>query len=224
MLDGDGQHNPAEIPSLLAPIEAGEADLVIGSRFIGIESQIPKWRVFGQHALTLVTNAASGIKSTDSQSGFRAFASDILPHLDFYAEGFSMESEMQFIVREHNLRLVEMPISVVYEEAPKRNPIAHGLQVLNGVLGLIGRSRPFLFFGLPGFVVLMAGLLMGVQVVHIFQQTSQLPTGYALICVLLSILGGIGLATGVILHSMRAWLTEWVRPISNWHNRKGAVL
>lgn len=224
MIDGDGQHDASQIPTLLAPIEKGEADMVIGSRFIGIKSRIPKWRVFGQHALTLATNMASGIKSTDSQSGFRAFAPDVLPYLDFSAEGFSVESEMQFIVREHHLRLLEVPISVVYEEPPKRHPIAHGLQVLNGILRLIGRSRPFLFFGLPGFVVLMGGMLLGVQVVHIFQQTSQLPTGYALVCILLSILGGIGLATGVILHSMRAWLTDWVRPIANWHNQEGAVL
>ena len=213
MIDGDGQHDPSQIPALLAPIEEGEADIVIGSRFIGIKSRIPKWRVFGQHALTLATNVASGIQSTDSQSGFRAFAPDVLPYLNFSAKGFSLESEMQFIIREHDLRLVEVPISVVYEEPPKRNPIRHGLQVLNGVLRLIGQSRPLLFFGLPSVLLLFVGLLMGVWVVDLYQSTTTLAMGYALLCVLLSIMGCIGFATAIILHTIRAWLMEWLRRV-----------
>src|SRR5690349_3793468 len=50
-IDGDGQHNCAEIPQLTAPILEGRADLVVGSRFLGKRSDIPRWRVFGQHAL-----------------------------------------------------------------------------------------------------------------------------------------------------------------------------
>lgn len=167
MIDGDGQHDASQILALLAPIEAGEADIVIGSRFMGIKSRIPKWRIFGQHALTLATNVASGVHSSDSQSGFRAFAPHVLPYLDFSAHGFSLESEMQFIIREHKWRLAEVPISVVYEEPSKRNPIAHGLQVLNGVLQLIGRSRPLFFFGVPGFLLLLSGVLLGAWVVDI---------------------------------------------------------
>ena len=222
MIDGDGQHNPSQIPSLLAPIEANKADMVIGSRFVGIESYIPKWRIVGQHALTIATNVASGTQTTDSQSGFRAFASHVLPQLDFRAKGFSVESEMQFMAREHQWRVAEVPISVVYEEPPKRNPIAHGLQVLNGVLRLVGQSRPLLFFGLPGLTCLLSGLGMGAWVVRIFQNTKQLATGYALICVLSSIIGGIGLATGVILHSIRALLGEWLRPISKLQTKESA--
>lgn len=213
MIDGDGQHNPSQIPNLLAPIEADKADMVIGSRFVGIKSEIPRWRMVGQHALTAATNAAAGVRSTDSQSGFRAFAARVLPLLDFKAKGFSVESEMQFIAREYNLRVAEVAISVVYEEPSKRNPVTHGLEVLNGVLRLVGQSRPLLFFGLPGLTFLLSGLGMGVWVVRIFQKTKVLATGYALICVLSSIIGGIGLATGLILHSIRALLRQWIQPI-----------
>jgi glycosyltransferase involved in cell wall biosynthesis len=220
MIDGDGQHNPSQIPNLLAPIEADEADMVIGSRFVGIESEIPKWRIVGQHALTVATNLASGVHSTDSQSGFRAFATHVLPLLDFRAKGFSVESEMQFIAREHKLRVAEVPISVVYEEPSKRNPVAHALQVLNGVLRLVGQSRPLLFFGMPGLTFLLSGLGIGVWVVSIFQKRKELATGYALICVLCSIIGGIGLATGLILHSIRSLLGEWLRPISKLQKKE----
>jgi glycosyltransferase involved in cell wall biosynthesis len=210
MLDGDGQHHPHQIPTVLAPIEREEADIVIGSRFLDIKSEIPRWRIWGQHALTLATNVASGVKATDSQSGYRAFAPDILELLRFNSEGgFSVESEMQFLVQEYNLRLVEVPISVVYAEPPKRNPVFHALQVLNRILRLVGQNRPFLSFGVPGFLALLFGILLGVQVIAIYQASLTLAVGYALLSVLLLVLGAIGIATGTILHSVRGLLIEW---------------
>lgn len=222
ILDADGQHNPHQIPAVLAPIEQNEADIVIGSRFLDIKSDIPRWRRFGQHALTMVTNVASGVNSTDSQSGFRALAPDIISLLHFdTAGGFSVESEMQFLVQEHYLRLVEVPISVVYAEPPKRNPVFHALQVLNRILRLVGQNRPFLSFGLPGFLTLIAGILLGIQVITIYQASLTVAIGYALISVLLSILGSIGIATGTILHSVRGLLLEWGQRHTTSLSRRG---
>ena len=214
VIDGDGQHDPKQIPSLLAPIEAEQADMVIGSRFIGIKSQIPKWRIVGQHALTFATNVTSGVHTTDSQSGFRAFAPSALPFLQFQAQGFSLESEMQFIANENGLRVAEVPISVVYEEPAKRNPVSHGLQVLNGVLRLVGQMRPLLFFGLSGLMIVLIGFMVGGLVILTYQQSLNLAIGYALICVLLCVVGAICMATGVILHSIRALLIDWLQRAS----------
>ncbi|MEM6431078.1 MAG: glycosyltransferase family 2 protein, partial [Deinococcota bacterium] len=71
-LDGDAQHEPSEIPEVVQPILAKQADVVIGSRFLAKKSKIPAWRQVGQHTLTQVTNVASGVRTTDSQSGYRA--------------------------------------------------------------------------------------------------------------------------------------------------------
>ena len=74
LLDGDGQHNPDEIPLLIEPILKGEADIVNGSRFLAkAEHNVPKYRRIGQEFLTFLTNSASRQKLTDSQNGFRAF-------------------------------------------------------------------------------------------------------------------------------------------------------
>ena len=224
MIDGDGQHDPHQIPNMLAPIESAQADMVIGSRFVGIKSEIPRWRVVGQHALTIATNVASGVYTSDSQSGFRAFSAETLPYLDFYAEGFSIESEMQFIVAEQGLRLAEVPISVVYEEPPKRNPIRHGLQVLNGVLRLVGQMRPLLFFGVPGLSVFSIGLFVGMWVLQIGHTSSQLAMGYALFSVLLCIIGVMSLATGFILHSMRALVVDWLQRGANIKNKEMSLV
>ena len=67
MLDGDGQHHPEEIPHLIAPILKGEADLVIGSRFLKSGNQIPFYRVVGQKTLDRFTKMASSCPVTDSQ-------------------------------------------------------------------------------------------------------------------------------------------------------------
>ena len=74
MLDGDGQHHPDEIHRLLAPIRRGEADLVIGSRYLAEEKQIPRIRIWGHQLFTWATNWLSGVVVTDSQSGFRALS------------------------------------------------------------------------------------------------------------------------------------------------------
>ncbi|HOT03576.1 MAG TPA: glycosyltransferase family 2 protein, partial [Methanolinea sp.] len=94
MLDADGQHNPDEIPELLKPVLSGDADLVVGSRYLNGASKIPKHRILGQKTLNLVTNVGSGGSSTDTQSGFRVLGRRALANLDFYSEGYNIESDM----------------------------------------------------------------------------------------------------------------------------------
>jgi len=208
ILDGDSQHSCSDIPAMTAPIFAGEADIVIGSRFLQVKSRIPRWRIFGQHALTAVTNLSSGFNVTDSQSGFRSFSRQALNALDFESEGFSVESEMQFLAREKQLRLVEVPIHALYEEPAKRNPVRHGIDVLNGILKFTGQYRPLMFFSVPGVTLLLVGVAWGVVVVNRFVVYGQLAVGYALICVLLSVLGMILISTGFMLHSVRSLLID----------------
>lgn len=208
LLDGDGQHDPNDIPRLLAPIQNGAADLVVGSRFMGLRSNTPRWRIVGQHALTALTNAASGVLLSDSQSGFRALSQRALSLMTFTSRGFSVESEMQFLIRQHNLQALEVPISVNYDERPKRNPFAHGFQVLTGILRLVGQHRPLFFFGMAGMSAIAIGLLLGASVVSTYNTYSALALGTALIAITLCIIGVFSIFTGVILHTIRAYMRE----------------
>jgi glycosyltransferase involved in cell wall biosynthesis len=210
-IDGDGQQRCDEIPGLSAPILAGEADIVVGSRFLEVKSRIPKWRVFGQRALTVATNLSSGFNLTDSQSGYRAFSPKVLDKLDFEAEGFSVESEMQFLARQNNLRVTEAPISSNYDEPPKRNPVRQGVNVLNGILKFTGQYRPFLFFSVPGIICVLSGIGLGIDVVERFNSSGHLAAGLAMICLLLSIVGMILISTGFTLHSIRGLLIDLLR-------------
>ncbi len=208
MLDGDGQHSADDIPQVLAPIHSRRADVVVGSRFLQVKSDIPAYRQVGQHGLTLVTNLASGVRVSDSQSGFRAFSGRAVQNLTFTQGGFSIESEMQFLVKEHQLRVVEAPIKVIYAEKAKRNPVRHGLQVLNGVLRLMGQLRPLLFFGASGFMVFLMGGVLGMYLTQIYTVTQELAIGYGLLTILLCVVGMVLCFAGVILHSTRAMIRD----------------
>jgi hypothetical protein len=70
----------------------------------------------------------------------------------------------------------------------------------------MGQNRPLLYFGVPGALTLLAGIGMGAYVVLIYRNLQQLAVGYAMISVLLSIVGMLLLSNGIILHSIRGLL------------------
>ena len=214
ILDSDGQHSADEIPLLVAAMHEQEADMVVGSRFSDPTqlAKIPSGRRLGLRAMTTVTNVLSGVSVTDSQSGFRAFSARALNALTFRGAGFSVESEMQFLAREHCLRVVEVAISADYDDPAKRSPIVQGLNVIDGVMRLVGQTRPLLFMGVPGLVLLLVGLLIGLDVVAIYAASQRLAVGYALVSVLCMIMGTMSLFSGVMLHSVRALLVSLHRP------------
>jgi glycosyltransferase involved in cell wall biosynthesis len=208
MLDADGQHHPEEILRLVAPILSEEADIVIGSRYLNDSSRPPRHRAWGHRVFNALTRMASGVSTSDSQSGYRAFSARAAEILSFHSQGFSVESEMQFLANQYGLRMAEVPVTIRYLDRPKRNVLLHGVSVLNGVLRLIGQYRPLLFFSILGGALLLAGLLWGWEVVNIYRRVQVLAVGYAMISVLLTILGTLLLATGFILHSIRGLIMD----------------
>jgi glycosyltransferase involved in cell wall biosynthesis len=223
-IDADGQHDPHEIPVVVAPIIQGHADMVIGSRFRETHSRIPLWRQVGQHGLTLVTNVASGVSSSDSQSGFRAFRADALRSLEIHGDGFSIESELQFWAHEHKLRVVEAPISVVYVEKAKRNPVQQALQVLNGIFGLVSQSRPLLFFGVSGLLVALLGVAFWYRVAQVYNLTHQLDMLPVILATLLIVIGILATFQGITLHTMRHIMvaqTQRSEPLASTRDGQG---
>jgi glycosyltransferase involved in cell wall biosynthesis len=112
-VDGDGQHDPAEIPKLLEPILEGRADMVVGSRFAeGRRYRPPVGRRVGIRVFAAVVSLIVRQRVTDTTSGFRAvnrrgirlFAADY-PH-DY------PEIEAIVLVFKHRLRMVEVPVAM----------------------------------------------------------------------------------------------------------------
>jgi hypothetical protein len=129
----------------------------------------------------------------------------------FSSNGFSVESEMQLLAREHGLRVAEVPITADYTDQPKRSAVNHGLMVLNGILRLMGQYRPLLFFGMPGLAALLLGISCGVLGAGSLRRAQTLMTGYALTGVLLVVVGCLALFSGIMLHAMRGILLDVLR-------------
>jgi glycosyltransferase involved in cell wall biosynthesis len=112
-VDGDGQHDPSELPKILAPVLSGEADLCVGSRFTGEGAYRSSFaRRVGIKIFARVVSAVVRQKVTDTTSGFRAvnrkgialFAADY-PH-DY------PEVEATVMCIKHKLRLKEVPVEM----------------------------------------------------------------------------------------------------------------
>jgi glycosyltransferase involved in cell wall biosynthesis len=211
VIDGDGQHMVRELPRIVQPILEGKADVVVGSRYLNNTSNTPNHRKIGHWFFNKLTGITSQVSLTDSQSGYRAFSSRAINADRFLSTDFTVESEMQFWAREQNLRVIEVPVTIRYDGKPKRSAIQQGVIVFNGILHLVGQYRPLLFFGLPGAFILTIGILFGIWVVDIYSRTQTLAVGYAMISVLMSMIGIVFLSTGFTLHSVRGLLTDMLR-------------
>jgi len=152
-LDGDGQHNPDEIPQVLAPILRGEADLVIGSRFLQPNlnqsqpvstslNHAPKYRKFGIDIINWLYNFGSKFRVSDSQSGFRAHSRKLFEAIDITEKGFGFSVQVLIQARQKGFLVKEVPISCIYHpESSSLNPMAHGLGVVWGVVKLRLRNE-----------------------------------------------------------------------------------
>lgn len=114
LIDGDGQHDPREAPALIAAARAG-ADLVIGRRCVNIGRQPLYRRGFNRLSSLLVTLAA-GHRVLDSQSGFRVFDPRLLLALPLSGRRYDLETEVCILAARAGRRLVEVPISVIYND------------------------------------------------------------------------------------------------------------
>jgi glycosyltransferase involved in cell wall biosynthesis len=140
-LDGDGQHNPDELPQVLAPILNGEADLVIGSRFLGGGNNIPRYRKFGINVITWLLDIGSKVKVSDAQSCYRAYSRKALSTLNITENGFGFSVQLLIDAKEKSLVIQEVPISCLYHSASSSlNPVSHGLGVALTVVKLRSKS------------------------------------------------------------------------------------
>ena len=209
LLDADGQHRIEDVPTLLEPILGGNADVVVGSRFVDGRTRVPSVRRFAQHGLTLLTNAGSGVALTDSQSGMRAFSPRAVRSLlSSRSQSMAAASEMQFLASDADLRVQEVPIEIRYFQEVKRSALAHGLDVLSGILQLISQRRPLMFFGAPGLALVLLSLYFGLDVLFTFDRVKVLLVGQLIVSVAFFIVGVLTLFTAIMLNALHGLRRE----------------
>ena len=211
-MDSDAQHDPKEIPKLIAPIINGEADIVNGSRYInGNKKDTPSYRRVGQTVLDKATNLGSGLDITDSQSGFRAFARHAVPAFRFSSVGFGIESEMLTDAANAGLRIKEVEINVRYDvDGSTKNPLTHGIGVLMRVINDLEFQKPLYYFTLPGSLIIIVGVILGLIFFGDYLGGTTKSLAPTVIAIMMTLVGGFLAFTGIILDSMSRMITRVV--------------
>jgi glycosyltransferase involved in cell wall biosynthesis len=202
-IDGDGQHNPVEIPDLLGNVMNNGNDISIGYR-VGSFTEMPMWRRVGKRVLDYTTSMGTGGFVTDSQCGFRAFnkkaVESIAPALK--GDAFSVESEQLIKAHELGLKVVNTNVTCKYKdlETSTKNPASHGLSVLGYIIWVIAERRPLLFISLPGLISMIAGLVLGGYTLWNINQRNIYLAPLAIISNILLIVGAFAILVGLLLH------------------------
>lgn len=128
-MDSDGQHNPRDLDQLVQKMETSRCDLVIGSRFLQKNKEIPYIRIFFNKIANLLTNIFCKNNYTDTQSGFRLFNQRAIERINLKLDGFGYCSEMIIEGEKADLKIAEIPISVHYSTYS----ISKGQDFQNGI-------------------------------------------------------------------------------------------
>jgi len=112
-IDADGSHDPADIPRVLAPLLADEADLVIASRPMGGSDELhgdfeKVSRMIGSHIITLCINYRFDVRLSDSQNGFRALTTECARAINLREDSTTIEQEMLMQALHRGYRVTEV--------------------------------------------------------------------------------------------------------------------
>lgn len=131
--DADGQFQAEEIAEIIQPIEAGEADIVFGSRFQGKHSKIPLLkRIVILPAAKVVNFIFFGFVLSDPQCGFRALSAAAARSFKIEQDGMAHCSEIMAKAFAQRLRIREVPVTVIYRDYGQK--FSGGLKIIKDLL------------------------------------------------------------------------------------------
>lgn len=145
MADADGTYDSTRARDLLAPIQEGRADIVIGTRRTDIPGAYPAGHRWGNRLFNLIVGRLFGGGLEDIFSGYRAFSPYFVRQFPARSTGFEVETEMSIFILEKRIRAIEIPTA--YGARPsgsvsKLNTFRDGLRILGTILRLF-LTRPF---------------------------------------------------------------------------------
>ena len=209
-IDADGQHRIEDIKKVVEPIEKGEADLIIGSRFLDTtQKQIPEYRKIGIKLITKVTNSSLKNKITDSQSGFRAYSKNVVSKLNVSDSGMGISTEILIKSSAHGFRIAEVPITVLYDgDTSTHNPVSHGTSVLFSTLKYTSIEHPLKFYGIPSVILLIIGATFSYFAVQYYVEIGRLSTNLTIVSAAVVLIGIVLLITAILLYSLVSVVRE----------------
>jgi len=202
-LDGDGQHDPNQIPILLDTLSQHNVDVVLGSRFLDNNTSTPGYRKRGIKIITSAANFGTDFKVSDAQSGFRAYSKNAIDAIHPTEQGMSVSTEILLKISNKGLSLAEVPITTSYDgDTSEQNPVPHGVSVLANTLKYVSIKHPLQFYGIPAIVLLAVGTIFGGIFLDQYINYQIIFYGSLLASGVTFLVGAILLVTSIILFSM----------------------
>jgi len=207
MVDGDDTYPADHARKLLAPVLAGKADMVIGTRLAehGDKSFRPL-HVLGNRLIRSLINTIFGVKLTDILSGYRAFNRNVVHRVPIVSGGFEVETELTIHSLYYRLKLLETPVP--YGVRPsgsesKLHTFRDGARVLWKLFNLARAFKPLTFFGIVSLLLFVLGVLAGIPPITDYATTGKVPHfPLAILATGLMILSAGSAFLGIILHAM----------------------
>lgn len=132
MMDGDGQHKPEDIPRFINMLTDNDLDIVFGTRKKSYS--MPFVMKFGNRFLSFVSSFLFGIHLADTQCGFRAFRSRILPSINWNSTRYSVETEIIMRAGKGKLKFRELEIDTIYHNKFKGTTFIDGIRIFINML------------------------------------------------------------------------------------------
>lgn len=179
-VDADGQFNPEDMRGLIAPVLDGRAGFVTGSRFAkrAWRPDMPNIKAWGNRWVTRLVNTITGQTFTDVSCGFRAYSRDAALRMSLFGR-FTYTQEAFIDLAFKNVEILEIPIQLVEGQRKHGrsrvylNPWHYAMKSATIMFRTARDYLPFYFIGLPGLIILGAGILCALFVLIHFLQTGQ---------------------------------------------------
>jgi glycosyltransferase involved in cell wall biosynthesis len=146
MVHPDYQYDPRLLPEMIRPIEAGQADVVFGSRMLGVSAYkqgMPWWKYLANKFLTGVENRAFGLHLSEFHTGYRAYRREVLESVNYRAnsDNFIFDQEIVAQIVESGYRLAEIPVPVRYFPEASSAGFLASVRYGLSILWLVARYR-----------------------------------------------------------------------------------
>ena len=135
--DADFEYDPLDYPNLLKPLLAGEADVVLGSRFMhgSVRRPLGFWQAAANRLITGATGMAANLALSDVETGFKAFRTSLAQSVPLHGERFGLDPELIIQFAKRHARFAEVPITYRGRTAEQGKKIAawDGLYALDSI-------------------------------------------------------------------------------------------
>jgi glycosyltransferase involved in cell wall biosynthesis len=201
-LDADGTYPPEFYPALCKPALAG-AEVVIGSRMTGTDSQMPLVRRVGNLIFATLVSLVSNVHITDSASGQRVIRREVLSRLYPLPDGLNFTPVMSTRALHENLKMVEVPIT--YSERAGRSKLSvvkDGWRFLSTIIGTAFAYNPVRILGGVGALLVLLALVISVPAILalVGSTSAEWPAILVFAALILTVLGVTLFSTGTLFN------------------------